>query len=216
MAAIYDVANGVTVWDEEDVNQYGATFNNVLGITDTSQDALGRLVLPRAAAAPSSPSEGQVYYDTGDDQIYMFNGAGLWIPQGSIRQVIAARNSGGDVSLGTSPTTIVSQSITTTGGSVLAIGLALLGDGGVASTPLPCRHSATVGRSGSDLTWDESFNVGAEFSLSVYEFTMTIFNVDHPAAGTYTYYLRGARALNWQALNGKVGSQLVLIEFGPD
>lgn len=123
MAAIYDVQNGVTVWDEEDVNQYGATLNNVLGITDTAQDALGRLVLPRAASAPGSPSNGQVYYDTDDHTPYIRRN-GVWVPYLPIRQwqeVAFSNDSGIDLTANTSFADITGAtlSITTTGGRLM-------------------------------------------------------------------------------------------------
>src|SRR5262252_1084047 len=39
----------------------------------------GSLVLPTIAAAPSSPVAGQVYYDTGTNKPWVYNGT-IWVP----------------------------------------------------------------------------------------------------------------------------------------
>lgn len=42
-------------------------------------DFLGRLRTPRLAAAPSSPVVGELYYDTGTNTLYWWNGT-AWVP----------------------------------------------------------------------------------------------------------------------------------------
>lgn len=44
-------------------------------------EAKGSLILPRVAAAPSSPTPGQVYYNTTDNTLYCYNGT-TWVAMG--------------------------------------------------------------------------------------------------------------------------------------
>lgn len=85
MADIYVVVNGVTKWDEQDVNQFAQALNNQFGILSTTQERLGRLVLPRDDAFPDSPVDGQVVRRTdqgpGDGRLYIYHESiGRWIP----------------------------------------------------------------------------------------------------------------------------------------
>lgn len=129
MAAIYTVQNGVTAWDEQDVNQYAQTFSNVLGVTDTAQLDLGRLVLPRLAANPGAPIAGQTWWRTnlGDaGRLHILNGAGAIVPYLPIRQRVEASQTLNTYfnlsSASFVDITGLTLSITTTGGRLL-IGL---------------------------------------------------------------------------------------------
>jgi hypothetical protein len=42
----------------------------------------GTRVVPKLTAAPASPTAGQVYYDTGTNTLYVWNGT-LWVPAGA-------------------------------------------------------------------------------------------------------------------------------------
>lgn len=49
---------------------------------DLTKNELQNAVFQRLASPPSSPEQGQFYYDTGDDTVYVFDGAD-WMPIGS-------------------------------------------------------------------------------------------------------------------------------------
>lgn len=130
MAAIVSVTNGVTVENAVHFNQFRDAFSNVLGITDTGQDALGRLVLPKGTSMPSTPSPGMLFYKTdevingldGDSLGTMFlrNPSGVWIPQGGIRQIVSVEASAA-IDLTETEVTVVEAEISTSGGALLII-----------------------------------------------------------------------------------------------
>lgn len=123
MAAIYQVENGVTVWDEDDVNQYAQAFNAVLGITDTAQDELGRLVTPRGTSFPGTPSTGMQFFKTDEGlgtlgKMYVRH-SGVWVPYVPLRQYIEGSEVIGNntiTSTSFADMTGLTLSITTTGG----------------------------------------------------------------------------------------------------
>lgn len=82
MAAIVTIGSDGAVQESYvHFDQYANALNAVLGITDTAQDALGRLVLPRATSRPGSPSAGMIYYDTDLDEPFFYDAfSSLWRP----------------------------------------------------------------------------------------------------------------------------------------
>lgn len=89
MAAIITVQNGVTVEDKQHFNQYAQTFSNVLGVTDTAQDALGRLVIPRGTSYPSAPSSAQLFYNTDSRYVQAYDASDLiWRPSSGVLQYL--------------------------------------------------------------------------------------------------------------------------------
>ena len=91
---------------------------------DLSNNELQNAVIHPLGTAPSSPSEGQVYYNTGQDRVYVYNGT-AWISiAGDITEVQSATTGQLTVSNGTGPVpslSIVTGAVTN-GGSALATG----------------------------------------------------------------------------------------------
>jgi hypothetical protein len=56
---------------------------------DLQNNELKNAVVHALASAPSSPSEGQIYYNTGDDKLYVYNGS-TWDEIGSSALTVAA------------------------------------------------------------------------------------------------------------------------------
>jgi hypothetical protein len=63
----------------EDVRQIIRALSNQFGLTDESQTAPGRLVLPRSATQPSAPVAGETYFDTDSNEPFYYNGS-AWEP----------------------------------------------------------------------------------------------------------------------------------------
>lgn len=78
MAILYVVSDGSGA-DAADLNQIINALSSVLGITDSAQSALGRLVLPSAASAPGSPAVAQVYFNTVTGIPYIRDSSGNWV-----------------------------------------------------------------------------------------------------------------------------------------
>jgi len=91
---------------------------------DLSSNELQNAVIHPLGTAPSGPSEGQVYYNTGQDKVYVYNGT-AWISiAGDITEVQSATTGQLTVSNGTGPIpslSIVTGAVTN-GGSALATG----------------------------------------------------------------------------------------------
>lgn len=193
MTAIIAVTNGVSVEDALHWNQYKDTLSAVLGITDTAQNALGRLVLPQGTAPPASPTIAQAFLDTdelsqGTLKIGMGSPAAM-IPYLPIRQIRTTVYNTGNVGVGAGDTNVLSDTIVTTGGLVLILAniplsavpggtgtIQLIGFLKRGSTNLE-RHAAVYygANASGQLAVDHSFNT-----------------IDNPgAAGSYTYNLGG-------------------------
>jgi len=91
---------------------------------DLSNNELQNAVIHPLGTAPSSPSEGQVYYNTGQDKVYVYNGT-AWISiAGDITEIQSATTGQLTISNGTGPIpslSIVTGAVTN-GGSALATG----------------------------------------------------------------------------------------------
>lgn len=215
MAAIFALVDGVTELTEDALNQYKDALSATLGITDTAQDALGRLVLPKLTTAQRtalSPSEAQVVYDTDVKAPYFYNGT-TWIKWGTIRQMLETRL-GSDTSLGTGMTASISQAITTTGGQVLVLASVQVfgtkdASAGVNSISVELRRGATVLTGG----------VFRGYTVGVTQIAgqLPLHYLDSQPAGTYTYQVYGQRESgfsNAQIDGGDSRTTLTLIEIG--
>lgn len=91
---------------------------------DLSNNELQNAVIHPLGTAPSGPSEGQIYYNTGQDKVYIYDGS-AWISiAGDITEVQSATTGQLTVSNGTGPIpslSIVTGAVTN-GGSALATG----------------------------------------------------------------------------------------------
>lgn len=118
MTALFNVANG-TPWDASQINQYGSTWNNVFGVTDTNAPNLGRLAAPIATADPGGLTNGMVWLRTnlGLDGRWMTYKNGKTIPLIAMRQRVVVSATGSAIT-STSPTDVTGSTITltTTGG----------------------------------------------------------------------------------------------------
>ena len=91
---------------------------------DLSSNELQNAVIHPLGTAPSGPSEGQVYYNTGQDKVYVYNGT-AWISiAGDITEIQSATTGQLTISNGTGPIPSLSivTSAVTNGGSALATG----------------------------------------------------------------------------------------------
>jgi len=91
---------------------------------DLSNNELQNAVIHPLGTAPSGPSEGQVYYNTGQDKVYVYNGT-AWISiAGDITEIQSATTGQLTVSNQTGPIPSLSivTSAVTNGGSALATG----------------------------------------------------------------------------------------------
>lgn len=91
---------------------------------DLSNNELQNAVIHPLGTAPSGPSEGQVYYNTGQDKVYVYNGTSWISIAGDITEVQSATTGQLTVSNGTGPIpslSIVTGAVTN-GGSALATG----------------------------------------------------------------------------------------------
>lgn len=226
MAAIYQVTNGVSAWDEDDVNQFARTFSNVLGITADNQDALGRLVLPGAASHPGSPSNGMVSLRTdlgvgGRLHLRHSNSSGVWVPYLPLRQRVQATNIAAFSSSSTSLVDVTNATITftTTGGFVR---LFLIPEGSNYSVSLGTGFGAAVAVLGGEVACiRDATNIGSHaFGCTNDTAHLTSFLLplggliweEQPSAGAHTYKLQGKVSGAGYSLG--VTGRLVAIEYG--
>lgn len=91
---------------------------------DLSNNELQNAVIHPLGTAPSSPSEGQVYYNTGQDKVYVYNGTSWISIAGDITEIQSATTGQLTISNQTGPIpslSIVTAAVTN-GGSALATG----------------------------------------------------------------------------------------------
>jgi hypothetical protein len=91
---------------------------------DLSNNELQNAVIHPLGTAPSGPSEGQIYYNTGQDKVYVYDGTSWISISGDITEVQSATTGQLTVSNGTGPIpslSIVTGAVTN-GGSALATG----------------------------------------------------------------------------------------------
>lgn len=166
MAAIVSVTNGITEEDEQHFNQYADAFSNVLGITDTTQDRVGRLALPQGGAFPGAPVQAQLFWRTNQGSAGRLNvrdGAGNWVPFMPVRQ-IHAESLGGDIALSGSASNIITEVFTTTGGWIMVMGTLLVrynfsSSGGATGGPNQNTTSLNSDQSGGASNSSTSFEI---------------------------------------------------------
>ena len=91
---------------------------------DLSNNELQNAVLHPLGTAPSSPSEGQIYYNTGQDKVYVYNGSAWVSISGDITEIQSTTTGQLTISNHTGPIpslSIVTGAVTN-GGSALATG----------------------------------------------------------------------------------------------
>lgn len=225
MAAIVTVgANGTVDEDYTHFDQYADTLNAVLGITDTAQDALGRLVLPRGVAYPGSPSEGMAVWrtDLGDNgRLHLRDGAGQWVPYIPLRQVVKSTELAAQVTINSGSlvdVTGLSISITTTGGrlriwlapSIVQAGASYLQLGSHASgnSGYVCANAGGVQLGSHQIRSGANDTTEWPCSALVWDYK--------PAAGTYTVKIQAAitNAALYFGGNANGGIALVVEEWG--
>lgn len=219
MTALTTKVDGVDNVAAADINNIITALAFTLGLSDTAQDALGRLVLPTAASAPASPSRGEEYYDTDDDHPYIFDGS-VWIPQKPLRAVKHVELTAGAVAIGTALTDVLAlPAFTTTGGLVLLIATmpwAGTASGSAASrrvTPAFDCDGSTIFSGGNG---DERYSAASTNMNGI----ASIFYLDAPSAASHTYKLRASRDSDYSAVSALHdasghATQLIAIELGP-
>lgn len=219
MTALTTKVDGVDPVVAADINNIITALAFTLGIVDTAQSALGRLVLPNSATAPASPSQGEVYYDTDDDITYIFDGT-VWVPQRALRRVQHIELTAGAVAIGTSLTDVLAlPAFTTTGGLVLLI--ATMPWSGTASGSAAGRNvTATFDRDASSIFTGGSGDTRYSAASSNMNGIETLFYLDAPSAASHTYKLRASRSTGYSAVSALHdasghATQLVAIELGP-
>lgn len=241
MAAIYTVTNAVTQWDQNDVNQYATVLSTTLGITTTTQDALGRIVLPSAAANPGSPSNFQTWFRTDlgvGGRLHMRHSNGQSVPYLPLRQRVEAANSTGSAAISSTSYADITNAtldIVTTGGRLL---IYLIPEDGQPANITFGSSAASTGVTFGDikaligatslgshrLSGITNFdfngivggNVGSGISGLLTNIPVGALVWDYkPAAGTYTVKLQGkvdASAATWTIY--VYYARLVVIEYG--
>lgn len=233
MAAIVAVVNGVTVEDAVHFNQFKDAFNAILGVTDSAQDALGRLVLPQGTSLPGSPTEGMEFWktDAGDNgRLQIRDGNGVWVPYMPLRQYVEGTEVTANqtiTSTSFTDATGLTLSITTTGGRIEigirpANGLDVNGGsmlwnnsggtpGGAGGSLRAVVGATELGQIDAELTGDANSVLWAiRYPVSAYRW------IYRPAAGTYTVKLQAKVQTNGRlqyGASGGGGIALYCLEF---
>lgn len=236
MSAIYSVNDGDDAV-AADLNQLVDSLSAVLGITDTAQDALGRLVIPRGTSLPGSPSTGMEFFKTNEGvessggRKYVRHakngsGAAVWVPYLPIRQIVRSSELGSNQSITSATMTDVSGlsvSITTTGGKLFIAVVNSLNTVGAISEIFITDSTNALGsaRAVVGSTNLSELEVGAGPGSSVFV-PLSSFQWwgYQPVAGTYTVKLQarvdtagGGQSINFTgSING--GCVLQVMEYG--
>lgn len=224
MSAIYSVNDGDDAV-ADDLNQLVDTLNAVLGITDTAQDALGRLVLPQATSLPGSPSVGELSFQTDEGvqgasgRLYVRHGddgAGndIWVPYQPLRQQqLSAAFSSGFSSTSYSDITDATVSITTTGGDILimVVGGATTGANSQVTISGDATLSYVTVRAVVDSTNLQFSTLGSSATNQGLYATWPMWRY-RPVAGSHTVKLQGA--VGHSGVTGTGAGQLLVIEYG--
>lgn len=223
MAAIVTVSDGNVIIDD-DVNQLVSTLSAVVGVTDTAQDALGRMVFPKSTSAPGTPSTAMFYMKTDEGvesaggrlygrQAKNGSGAAVWVPYLPLRQRVAGAAIISGTITGTSYADITDATlnITTTGGRLRIFvegdvtsgySLSILGDGTSSIFAIKALVGAT---SAGEAT------LGATTPSLALQCNWPEFSAQ-PVAGTYTVKLQGKITHSGEVLIP--AGRLVVIEYG--
>lgn len=150
---------------------------------DLNQNELQNAVIQNLATAPSSPSEGQVYYDssTGDKSVYFYNGSS-WVDIGGAVQSLVA---GDAIAVSGSKNVTVDVVYDDVTIGVNGSNQVYVKDGGISNAKL-ANSSLTV-TAGSGLTGGGSISLGSSATVNVGAGTGIVVNADDIAldyAGT--------------------------------
>lgn len=229
MAAIYTVNDGDDAV-AADLNQLVNALNNVLGITDTAQVALGRLVLPVSllAAVPGSPVVGQMYMTTDEGasggRLYVKHTTDL-VPYLPIRQRVVSSELSSTVTI-TSTSFVdsgISVSIVTTGGRlrIYLLGPALSSFGDAAGVKVSANSnniaitSQLIAVVGVTVLGGIGIEIDGDISANwVLKIPPGSFQWDYqPSPGSYTVKIQGRAGTN-DELEISAGVKLVVEEWG--
>jgi len=146
------------------------------------------ITLPNLATAPSSPTAGDVYYNTTENKPYSYNGTAwvLLVPSASGAMNYAQTQATKQTSISADGVTIVSTSITTSGYPVQVM---VTGDA----------ENSAVGAWVKLQLYRDSTAIGkiihVEGSAGSENIPYALTVIDAPSAGTYTYALKTASAV---------------------
>lgn len=208
------VINAVTQTDQNQVNQYASGLNNTLGLVSTTQDALGRVVLPSGATLPSSPSSFQVAFSTilgVGGRLFIRHSNSQWVGYQPLRQIVDSSAVVTDQAI--TSTSLVditgfTVSITTSGGKLLIEWLPAPVSGGSLATGLLITNNtahltALVGATALPRQFFGTLTAAGNIGITQLSAFKWIYQ---PAAGTYTVKLQ---AMLVNPVAGSNGSMVV-------
>lgn len=176
------------------------------------QNELQEAVIQNLGTAPGTPLEGQLYYNTGDDNLYVYTSAG-WVDltsQGS-----------GSTNLGTTYAA-TSVTITSSTGTDATINLANGTTAGVSENNLTDAMVTTIGNTSGTNTGDQSATLVAGVGLSGTTYdpdTSTTFNLDFSELTDMTAGISGTTEFilqNGTTESRKAASEITLSTFNND
>jgi len=145
---------------------------------DLNKNELQNAVVQNLGTAPSTPSEGQIYYDTGDNTIYFYNGTAFQGVGGDVESIVAGN------AISVSGTTDITVNVVYDDATIGLNGSNQLfvKDGGISNAKL-ANSSLTV-TSGDGLTDGGSVSLGGTTTLNVGAGTGITVNADDVALDT--------------------------------